>query len=66
MRHPRGSRTGAGRTARTANQGRVHAPVQDFKFVVIEQLMRIDEKLTPQFGLADLLREKGLGNDPWE
>lgn len=38
----------------------------NFKLVVIEQLMYIDEKLTPRFGLAGLLGEKGLGNDPWE
>ncbi|WP_395571864.1 DUF6892 domain-containing protein [Streptomyces sp. BK79] len=38
----------------------------NFKLVVIEQLMYIDEKLTPQFRLADLLRERGLGDDPWE
>jgi hypothetical protein len=38
----------------------------NFKLVVIEQLMYIDETLTPQFSLAGLLREQGLGNDPWE
>ncbi|MFE9923715.1 DUF6892 domain-containing protein [Streptomyces sp. NPDC005774] len=37
-----------------------------FKLVVIEQLMYIDEKLTPRFSLAGLLKEKGLGDDPWE
>ncbi|MFF8092955.1 DUF6892 domain-containing protein [Streptomyces sp. NPDC016675] len=38
----------------------------NFKLVVVEQLMYIDEKLTPPFRLADLLRERGLGGDPWE
>ncbi|MEZ3181848.1 hypothetical protein KYY02_25190 [Streptomyces pimonensis] len=38
----------------------------NFKLVVVEQLMYIDEKLTPRFSLADLLKEKGLGDDPWE
>ncbi|MFC5956144.1 DUF6892 domain-containing protein [Streptomyces pratens] len=37
----------------------------NFKLVVIEQLMYIDEKLTPRVSLADLLKEKGLGDDPW-
>ncbi|AQS65747.1 DUF6892 domain-containing protein [Streptomyces pactum] len=37
----------------------------NFKLIVVEQLMYIDERLTPQFRLADLLKEKGLG-DPWE
>ncbi|MFF0110099.1 DUF6892 domain-containing protein [Streptomyces hirsutus] len=38
----------------------------NFKLVVIEQLMYIDEKLTPRFSLAGLLKEKGLGDDSWE
>ncbi|CAM5239899.1 hypothetical protein SHIRM173S_01218 [Streptomyces hirsutus] len=38
----------------------------NFKLVVIEQLTYIDEKLTPQFSLAGVLKEKGLGDDPWE
>ncbi|MCP3769984.1 MULTISPECIES: DUF6892 domain-containing protein [unclassified Streptomyces] len=38
----------------------------NFKLVVIEQLMYIDEKLTPRFSLAGLLKEKGLGDAPWE
>lgn len=37
----------------------------NFKLVVVEQLMYIDETLTPRFSLADLLKEKGLGDDPW-
>ncbi|MGY0065436.1 DUF6892 domain-containing protein [Streptomyces sp. QTS137] len=38
----------------------------NFKLVVIEQLMYIDETLTPQFSLAGLLKKKGLGDDPWD
>ncbi|MFE9057520.1 DUF6892 domain-containing protein [Streptomyces mutabilis] len=38
----------------------------NFKLIVVEQLMYIDETLTPRFSLADLLKEKGLGDDPWE
>ncbi|MEU0397504.1 hypothetical protein ABZ208_32970 [Streptomyces sp. NPDC006208] len=38
----------------------------NFKLIVVEQLMYTDERLTPRFHLADLLREKGLGDDPWE
>lgn len=38
----------------------------NFKLVVVEQLMYIDETLTPQFHLADLLKDKGVGDDPWE
>ncbi|MEU5882105.1 hypothetical protein [Spirillospora sp. NPDC047279] len=38
----------------------------NFKLVVVEQLMYIDETLTPQFRLADLLKGKeGFGGDPW-
>jgi hypothetical protein len=38
----------------------------NFKLIVVEQLMYIDETLTPRFRLADLLKEKGLGDDPWQ
>ncbi|MEU2978876.1 hypothetical protein ABZ678_18225 [Streptomyces hirsutus] len=38
----------------------------NFKLVVVEQLMYIDEKLTPQFSPAGVLKEKGLGDAPWE
>ncbi|KFG71934.1 DUF6892 domain-containing protein [Streptomyces mutabilis] len=38
----------------------------NFKLIVVEQLMYTDETLTPQFSLADLLKENGLGDDPWE
>ncbi|WP_211273308.1 DUF6892 domain-containing protein [Streptomyces hirsutus] len=38
----------------------------NFKLVVVEQLMYIDEKLTPQFSPAGVLKEKGLGDVPWE
>jgi hypothetical protein len=38
----------------------------NFKLIVVEQLMYIDETLTPQFSLADLLKEKRLSVAPWE
>ncbi|MFJ7771059.1 DUF6892 domain-containing protein [Streptomyces sp. NPDC097107] len=38
----------------------------NFKLIVVEQLMFIDETLAPQFRLADLLKQKGLGDSPWE
>ncbi|MDI3405194.1 DUF6892 domain-containing protein [Streptomyces cavernicola] len=38
----------------------------NFKLIVIEQLMYIDETLTPRFDLGELLRQQGLGDDPWE
>ncbi|MEU8793194.1 hypothetical protein [Streptomyces sp. NPDC048643] len=43
------------------------ADFQDFNFklLVIEKLMYSDETLTPRFSLADLLRARGLGDDPW-
>ncbi|WAX81645.1 DUF6892 domain-containing protein [Streptomyces sp. KMM 9044] len=69
MRHPRGRRTGGGGGAFTRCHGVVPtARFKDFNFklVVIEQLMYVDEKLTPQFSLAGLLKEKGLGDDTWE
>ncbi|WP_306369764.1 hypothetical protein [Nocardiopsis sp. CC223A] len=37
----------------------------NFKLVVIEQLMYVDEVLTPAYSLADVLKEQGLGDDPW-
>jgi hypothetical protein len=37
----------------------------NFKLVVVEQLMYIDEVMTPPYSLADVLKEQGLGNDPW-
>ncbi|MEU6847091.1 hypothetical protein ABZ930_35005 [Streptomyces sp. NPDC046716] len=37
----------------------------NFKLVVIEKLMYDDETLTPAFRMADLLKERGLGDDPW-
>ncbi|MFJ4716113.1 DUF6892 domain-containing protein [Streptomyces sp. NPDC088785] len=37
----------------------------NFKLVVIERLMYDDRTLTPAFRLADLLKERGLGDDPW-
>ncbi len=43
------------------------ADFQDFNFklLVIEKLMYTDGTLTPRFRLADLLRARGLGDDPW-
>ncbi|MFJ8990809.1 DUF6892 domain-containing protein [Streptomyces sp. NPDC102279] len=37
----------------------------NFKLLVIEKLMYADETLTPRFRLADLVRARGLGGDPW-
>ncbi|MFD9736730.1 DUF6892 domain-containing protein [Umezawaea sp. NPDC059074] len=43
------------------------ADFQDFnlKLVVVDKLMYVDGTLTPRFDIAELLRDKGLGNDPW-
>ncbi|MFM9370570.1 DUF6892 domain-containing protein [Streptomyces sp. Da 82-17] len=38
----------------------------NFKLIVIEQLMYIDEKLTPPFDLGAHLRSLGIEDDPWE
>ncbi|WP_309032691.1 DUF6892 domain-containing protein [Streptomyces alfalfae] len=38
----------------------------NFKLVVVEQLMYIDGTLTPRFHLADLLKERGITDSPWE
>ncbi|WP_420035798.1 DUF6892 domain-containing protein [Streptomyces sp. cg28] len=37
----------------------------NFKLVVVERLMYDDGTLTPVFGISDLLKERGLGDDPW-
>ncbi|MER5947787.1 hypothetical protein ABT127_17170 [Streptomyces sp. NPDC001904] len=37
----------------------------NFKLVVVEQLMYTDGTLAPAFRIADLLKERGLGDDPW-
>jgi uncharacterized protein DUF6892 len=43
------------------------ADFQDFnlKLVVVDKLMYVDRTLTPRFRIAELLRDKGLGDDPW-
>ncbi|MFE6889708.1 DUF6892 domain-containing protein [Streptomyces sp. NPDC057694] len=37
----------------------------NLKLVVVEQLMYTDGTLTPVFRIAELLKERGLGDDPW-
>ncbi|MFY7069985.1 DUF6892 domain-containing protein [Nocardiopsis changdeensis] len=37
----------------------------NFKLAVVEQLMYTDEALTPAYSLAAVLKEQGLGDDPW-
>ncbi|WP_428951968.1 DUF6892 domain-containing protein [Streptomyces sp. cg35] len=38
----------------------------NLKLVVIERLMYTDGTLAPPFRLADVLKERGLGDDPWD